>query len=774
MEETKAVRGDVPTPEDKKGEAERFSELNKTNYPHNNTARLRKWVPTGLVLLCVICVAINYFGAKAATFLNLPLFLDCIGTMLAAALGGGLPGVIVGYLTNVLNGLSDPISMYYGICNVLIALVTAIFYRRRFITIKKPGILILTIAIYSLIGGGIGSVITWLLYGFSFGTGISAPLANIIFNLGLFNKFWSQFIADMLIDIFDKTISTAMLLLIISVVPKKVKQVLAFYTESETYLIDAPFVMREVIDSSVENFRGEKKNGKRIRIRKSLSLRAKVLLLLVIASVLIGVSAGIISFTLYRQSEIAGRTGIGEGVATVAANIVNGDEVNQYLYGTYNEDSYNLTYIRLKDLIDNVPDVENLYVLQVGEKGSFVVFDFDSPSHEALPLGANTVLSDGLRKYYGDFVSGKEIPYVTQKTKDGEFFSICKPVHNSKGKCVAYAFVDISTTEMKAEIYEFLIKVITLFFGIFLLIFAVSLRLAERGVTHPINEMAEAAGAFAYDSEEARDENVEKINELEIHTGDEIENLYYALAKTTRDTMGYIEDVNEKNRIIMKMQTGLIMVLADMVEGRDQETGDHVRKTAAYVGAIAREMQREGRHPEILTEEYIDDIVASAPLHDIGKICVPDRVLNKPGRLTDEEYEEMKKHTTAGAEIIDRAIAEVSEGGSGYLKEAANLAHYHHERWDGSGYPEKLKKEDIPLSARIMAVADVFDALVSKRCYKKPYTFEVAMDIIREGAGTHFDPEVVRAFLKIEKEIQEIADTNMKAFHEEDDDDDEI
>ena len=166
------------------------------------------------------------------------------------------------------------------------------------------------------------------------------------------------------------------------------------------------------------------------------------------------------------------------------------------------------------------------------------------------------------------------------------------------------------------------------------------------------------------------------------------------------------------------MQNGLIMVLADMVESRDQCTGDHVRKTAAYSQVILEQMRKEGLYPDILTDEFIEDVVNSAPLHDVGKIQVSDTLLNKPGKLTDEEFTRMKYHTTAGGEIIAHAIALVSD--TGYLAEAKNLASYHHERWDGKGYPEGLKGEDIPLSARVMAVADVFDALVSRRSYKAP------------------------------------------------------
>ena len=176
------------------------------------------------------------------------------------------------------------------------------------------------------------------------------------------------------------------------------------------------------------------------------------------------------------------------------------------------------------------------------------------------------------------------------------------------------------------------------------------------------------------------------------------------------------------------MQSGLIYILADMVESRDKCTGNHVRKTAAYVELIMQLMKENGIYADELTDEFMRDVVSSAPLHDVGKIKVSDVILNKPGKLTDEEFAEMKTHTTAGKDIIERAI-ELS-GESGYLNEALNLATYHHEKWDGSGYPTGLKGDDIPLSARIMAVSDVFDALLSIRSYKQPFSFEKAMSII--------------------------------------------
>ena len=217
----------------------------------------------------------------------------------------------------------------------------------------------------------------------------------------------------------------------------------------------------------------------------------------------------------------------------------------------------------------------------------------------------------------------------------------------------------------------------------------------------------------------------------------------------------YVKDVEEKNETITRMQDSLITVLADMVESRDRYTGHHVRNTASYARIILEQMRREGMCPEELTDEEIRNVVRSAPLHDVGKIEISDALLNKPGKLTDEEYARMKNHTLAGERIIARAAEAVP--GSDYLTMAEGLAAYHHERWDGKGYPYGLKGEEIPLPARVMAVADVFDALVSKRSYKEGFPVEKAIAIIREGIGTQFDPQVVQAFLDAEEEVRRVA-----------------
>lgn len=202
------------------------------------------------------------------------------------------------------------------------------------------------------------------------------------------------------------------------------------------------------------------------------------------------------------------------------------------------------------------------------------------------------------------------------------------------------------------------------------------------------------------------------------------------------------------------MQSGMITFMAEVVENRDDNTGGHIRRTAKYVEVIARELRKKGLYSDILTDKYVGDMIISAPLHDIGKIHIPDSVLNKPGKLDDGEFEIMKTHTTAGEELLTRAKEELGE--SEYLNMAVEMAAYHHEKWNGNGYPYGKSGEEIPLCARIMAVADVFDALTSKRCYKSAMPIEKAFAIIGEESGTHFDPMVVDAFFAASEEIEQL------------------
>jgi len=217
-------------------------------------------------------------------------------------------------------------------------------------------------------------------------------------------------------------------------------------------------------------------------------------------------------------------------------------------------------------------------------------------------------------------------------------------------------------------------------------------------------------------------------------------------------------EVEKRTQELAITQDATILALASLAETRDNETGNHIRRTQHYVKLLAETLQGEPAFTQQLDPRTVELIHNSAPLHDIGKVGVPDRVLLKPDKLTEEEFNIMKKHTTLGRDAILHAEQRLGSSESSFLRIAREIAYTHHEKWDGSGYPEGLAGADIPLPGRLMALADVYDALISRRVYKPPFSHEKSVSIIREGRGRQFDPAIVDAFLRIQDQFQAIAE----------------
>lgn len=215
------------------------------------------------------------------------------------------------------------------------------------------------------------------------------------------------------------------------------------------------------------------------------------------------------------------------------------------------------------------------------------------------------------------------------------------------------------------------------------------------------------------------------------------------------------QKITEDAQRLGRIQNSVIIGMANLIESRDGSTGKHVKNTQNYVRMIANELLSRGLFSEELTPSYIEDLCKAAPLHDVGKIKIPDAILQKPGKLTPEEFDAMKLHTTHSRRIIQTIIGDIED--EHYVRLVEDIALYHHERWDGTGYPTGLTENNIPLSARIMAVADVFDALYEERCYKPPIRpIERIMQIMSEGQGTQFDPVIIDVFTEMLPTLKEM------------------
>ncbi|MCR5772022.1 MAG: HD domain-containing protein [Butyrivibrio sp.] len=445
------------------------------------------------------------------------------------------------------------------------------------------------------------------------------------------------------------------------------------------------------------------------------------------------------------------------GTSVMAANIIDGDKIDEYIQSGGQSSEYKKVVEELENIRDLSDDIEYIYVYKIMPDGCHVVFDLESENIEAAKPGDVVEFTDSFKDDIPILLEGGQIDPVENADEEyGWLMTSYTPVYNSKGETVCYAGSDVSMKYLSNYTRSFIIRLIIMCSGIIIVIIITGLWTARFRVIYPVDSMVVRARDFKYDSEEARKANVERLTDLDIHTGDEIERLYNSMIQVTKDSMKNFGKMRQKSDYIEQMQSDLIMIIADMVENRDESTGDHIKKTSEYTNIIMKQMKRMGIYSDILTDDYIDNVVKSAPLHDIGKIKIPDAILNKPGKLTKEEFEIMKLHSVYGGEIIDELIESITQ--ASYLETARDIALYHHERWDGTGYPKGLKEKDIPLSARIMAIADVFDALISDRVYKKAFSFEKAMNIIKEESGTHFDPDIVNAFIAASDDVRKTAE----------------
>ena len=698
---------------------------------------LKGFKNTRSLILIFIGIAVNLLLSELMTVTGCPLYLDAVGTVITASLSGYIPGIIVGLVTNIIKALTnDPSAIYYGTLNVIIALIAAYTTRRKYF--RKIWKIIIVILLCTFVGGVLGSILTWFLYGFA-SVGITSNFAQYIHDTTGMSEFMSQFSADVLTDLLDKTITISIIAILRKVLPDDFKRSLRLYGwRQEPLAINIKSEVRKVVTGVA-------------------SLRTKMTVLISAALLIIAITATTIGYILYKQSITDKIERIGLDVTGTVVNVLDADKIDDYIARGHEAEGYDEAEEIFSTILNSSTDIQFLYVYAFREDGCHVVFDIDTPEAAADKFGDVLEYDEGFLPHKQELLKGEKIDTMITDDSYGWLLTVCNPVYNEKGECVCYACADISMAQLTTECYGFLAREISLFLGVFILILTVGLWLAHYNIIMPVNSMAVSTAHFSYQDEESLEESVDRLKHLGIRTGDEIENLYHSFVKTSEENVHYVTDIQSKTETISKMQSGLILVLADVVESRDENTGFHIRKTAAYAGLVLKGLRQLGYYSDQITDTFIQDVVSAAPLHDIGKIEVPDAILNKPGRLDDDEYEIMKTHAMAGSRMIQKAMKNVPD--SGYLNEAKNLAEFHHEKWNGQGYPHGLKGEEIPLSARALAVADVFDALVSKRIYKPPFTIDEALKIIREGSGTHFDPKIVEAFFLMEKEIRGVAET---------------
>ena len=703
------------------------------------------WKPdkntTWTVGAIVVCITGNALLAYIAHFFGLPLYLDSAFTIAISMLAGQLPGFIVAVITTLACTPFNTDSLYFTFVGILVAQCTATFIKRG----KNTGTLwmmlyILTMAILS---GAFSTLVQWVLYGELQFRDVAELARFLSGGEGKF-YFFCSLVVMICLNIVDKGIGVLLALLTLKLVPERRKRSIA----------NSKWKQRPLSEGEIRTLT-HSRNSRRKSLRRRMSQ------LIVVATLSV---AGVMAFTgfrLYLSTMEDEYRGNAKRAAEFAAEAVQPNLIDLYLEGgqfaaDYSGEKYRETNKILLSISKSISGVYDLYIFKPGEDGIYLVFDTSPEYQENGILGEHQEYTGILERLEASLKKGETIEPQIFVTPYGRFFAAFEPIYDTSGNCVAYAAAETSTNDVRKYIGVFALRVLAVFIGFFMLILSFGLWIAKYYLVLPLNSITGITKELVEntDTQSELDEKVRTLKDLEIHTGDEVEQLYKVLCKMSSDMAEQIRDIRHYADSTARMQNGLIITMADMVENRDADTGAHIQKTVAYVRIILEGLKKKGYYAEKITPKYMSDVEMSAPLHDVGKINIPDHILNKPGKLTPEEFEIMKTHTTAGKEIMEKAISTVS--GENYLKEARNMAGYHHERWDGKGYPEGLHGEVIPLSARIMSVADVFDALTSARVYKPPFSMEEALKIISDGAGTQFDPKCVEVFLDSLEDVEKV------------------
>ena len=477
---------------------------------------INNWSPR-LIKVCAAGIIVNVAGALISTVFQLDMYMDAFGTIFVAALGGYVPGVAVGFFTNwITMFFLDNKEVYFGVVNVLIALLTAFLAEKGYY--KKFSKVLLTIPATIIMTSLLGAFFEKLLvFSVSFDS------------LQTWERIWEQFIENFFKELPFKSFSIIFTFFALKFIPTEFKESFLLLGKMQA---PVSAEMRRAIKAH------ENSNNKFVT-----SLRTKMIAQLLLVTIFIAGIISLISYNIYTDSAVSERKQLADGIVTMAINEIDPRRVDEFLELGFQAEGYSEVRHKLTAIRASNSDVKYLYVYKIMEDGCHVVFDVDTADVAASSPGSIEDFDESFEKYLPDLLAGRPIVPIINDDKYGYLLTIYKPVYNSEGHCTCYVGIDFSMERIHDYGRLFIIEVIALFSGALIFIFILSLLFIENNIILPVNTMAYCAKNFAYDSEEAREHNIERMKSLEIKTHDEIENLYSAFLKTTADSMHYFENL---------------------------------------------------------------------------------------------------------------------------------------------------------------------------------------------------------------------------------------
>ena len=642
--------------------------------PQNKEIHRPKNARTLRITLTLLGIATNIIMAFLTSRLSIPLFLGSIGTIAVSAISGTFfSGILTAVVSSVVCSIFFPVAIYFSFFNSMIAIATAWFFRKY--SFRKAGRSLLFVFFVILYSALVTSCIQFANFGESQESLIAQNARSLasVLNISYFKSF---LFINFMLEVLDKGFSFAVVVTILNFIPK----------EKLKDLKNGVWRQRPLYESelrAIKNWRSDVK----------YSLRIRNTLILVVSTVILISAMCWTGGRLYFEHVKSERTKIARNCIKFAADTINPGIIDDFIKHGNSHPDYDTTANLLYKIWKVSPGIQSLYIIKLEEFGGRFIFYINDTNNEKQHYNIGELISfqNEIMKDFPTVFSGAEIETVKSDTLFNWKKTLYCPVQDSSGKKVCYVGADITVNFINSYMATFLSHFLIIVAGFFLLIVAYAVWTTMVYTSYPISSIASCVESFSQTDEdqEKLDENVRAIRSLDIHTGDEVEKLYKAICRMTLNQAEQMRDIMRLSDSTLKMQDGLIITMADMVESRDSDTGAHVQKTAAYVKIIVEGLKKKDYYSQKITPKFMSDVVRSAPLHDVGKINIPDEVLNKPGKLSDEEFAIMKTHTTAGKLILENAISTVQ--GENYLKEARNMAAYHHERWDGSGYPKGLK-----------------------------------------------------------------------------------